>query len=49
MIPSLRWGMSMLNPPPKTLNAANDIDAGMYGLEQRGTPSAVGQRTLEDP
>jgi hypothetical protein len=47
--PQHRWGMSMLNPPPKTLNAANDIDAGMYGLEQRGTPSAVGQRTLEGP
>ena len=47
LAPQHRWGMSMLLPPPKTLNAANDIDAGMYGLEQRGTPIAVGQRTLE--
>jgi hypothetical protein len=47
--PQHHWGMSMLNPPPKTLNAANDIDAGMHGLEQRGTPIAVGQRTLESP
>jgi hypothetical protein len=47
--PQHRWGMSMLNPPPKTLNAANDIDAGIHGLEQRGTPIAVGQRTLEVP
>ena len=47
--PQHHWGMSMLNPPPKTLNAANDIDAGIHGLEQRGTPIAVGQRTLEVP
>jgi len=47
LAPQHRWGMSMLRPLPKTLNAANDIDAGMYGLEQRGTPIAIGQRTLE--
>jgi hypothetical protein len=47
--PQHRWGMSMLNPLPQTLNAANDVDAGMYGLEQRGTPLAVGQRTLASP
>jgi hypothetical protein len=41
--------MSLLNPLPHTLNAASDIDAGMQGLEQRGTPMAVGQRTLEGP
>ena len=34
---------------PQTLNAANDIDAGMHGLEQRRTPIDVGQRTLEGP
>jgi hypothetical protein len=45
--PQHRWGMRMLTPLPKTLNAANDIDAGLHGLEQRGTPIAVGQRTLE--
>ena len=44
--PQHHWGMSMLNPLPQTLNAANDIDAGMHGLEQRGTPMAVGQRAL---
>jgi len=47
--PQHHWGMSMLNPLPQTLNAANDIDAGMHGLEQRGTPIGVGQRTLEGP
>ena len=44
--PQHHWGMSMLNPLPQTLNAPNDIDAGMHGLEQRGTPMAVGQRAL---
>src|SRR5215813_3284791 len=47
--PQHHWGMGMLNPLPQTLNAANDIDAGMHGLEQRGTPRAVGQRTLAEP
>ena len=47
--PQHQWGMRMLNPLPHTLNAANDIDAGMHGLEQRGTPVAVGQRTLAGP
>ena len=47
LAPQHRWGMHMLLPLPKTLNTANDIDAGMYGLEQRGTPIAIGQRTLE--
>jgi hypothetical protein len=41
--------MHMITPLPKTLNTANDVDAGMHGLEQRGTPIAVGQRTLERP
>jgi hypothetical protein len=45
--PQHRWGMHMISPLPKTLNAANNVDAGMHGLEQRGTPNAVGQRTLE--
>jgi hypothetical protein len=47
--PQHHWGMSLLNPLPQTLNAANDIDVGMHGLEQRGTPRAVGQRTLAGP
>ena len=47
--PQHQWGRSLLNPLPHTLNAANDIDVGMHGLEQRGTPRAVGQRTLAGP
>jgi hypothetical protein len=49
LAPQHQWGMSLLKPLPKTLNAANDLDAGMHGLEQRGTPTAVGQRTLAGP
>jgi hypothetical protein len=47
--PQHHWGTRMLDPLPQTLNAANDVDAGMHGLEQRGTPIAVGQRTLAGP
>jgi hypothetical protein len=47
--PQHRWGMSLLSPLPETLNADNDLDAGVHGLEQRGTPTEVGQRTLESP
>jgi hypothetical protein len=47
--PQHQWGMGLLNPLPHTLNTASDIDAGMHGLEQRGTPVAVGQRTLAGP
>jgi hypothetical protein len=41
------WGAMMLRPLPQTLNASQSIDDGRYGLEQRGTPEKVGQRTLE--
>ena len=42
-----RWGMMMLRRLPQTLNADQSIDDGRYGLEQRGTPTTAGQRTLE--
>ena len=48
-VPQHQWGMSMLNLLPQTLNAANDIDVGTHGLEQRGTPIAVGQRIFAGP
>jgi hypothetical protein len=47
--PQHQWGRSLLHPLPHTLNAANDLDTGLHGLEQRGTPTAVGQRTLAGP
>ena len=41
------WGAMMLRPLPQTLNAAQSIDDGRFGLEQRGTPDRAGQRALE--
>lgn len=42
-----RWGMSLLRHLQYTLNANQDLDAGVHGLEQNRTPSKIGQRTLE--
>ncbi len=41
------WGMGMLEDLPATLNAHASPDTGRAGLDQRGTPDGVGQRTLE--
>jgi len=41
------WGASLLKPLPITLNSSHGMDAGLYGLELRGTPTSAGQRTLE--
>jgi hypothetical protein len=41
------WGFALLQPLPVTLNRAQSLDLGDHGMEQRGTPTAVGQRTLE--
>jgi len=46
--PSHHWGLQLLQPDlPVALNRAQALDAGTGGLEQRGTPTAVGQKTLE--
>ena len=44
-----RWGMMLLRSLPQTLNTAQSIDDGRFGLEQRGTPAVAGQRSLERP
>ena len=41
------WGFHLFRPLPQTLNANQSLDSGARGLEQIGTPTAVGQRTLE--
>ncbi len=41
------WGFALLQPLPVTLNRAQSLDLGDHGMEQRGTPTAVGQRALE--
>ncbi|MAT93121.1 MAG: hypothetical protein CME59_11030 [Halioglobus sp.] len=46
-LPQHRWGASMLQRLPEALNDGSDPDAGENGLEQRGTPPNVGQRSLE--
>jgi hypothetical protein len=48
-MPQHRWGMFSLERLPVTINADNHLDTGENGLEQRGTPTGVGQRSLEMP
>ncbi len=42
-----QWGSSLLMPLPQALNIRQSLDTGTEGLEQGGTPAAVGQHTLE--
>jgi hypothetical protein len=48
-MPTHRWGAFSLQELPVTLNANNHPETGQAGLEQRGTPSNIGQRSLEMP
>jgi hypothetical protein len=48
-MPQHRWGGFSLEELPVTLNADNHLDSGQSGLEQRGTPTSIGQRSLEMP
>lgn len=41
------WGRTALEPLPVTLNAGQSLVNGSNGIEMRGTPDSVGQRTLE--
>jgi len=41
------WGQFMLQRLPQALNVGQSMDDGRFGLEQKGTPSSVGQRSLE--
>ena len=43
----LSWGRADLEPLPVTLNAGQSLSSGTHGIEMRGTPDSVGQRTLE--
>lgn len=42
-----RFGAGLLKRLPEALNAGSDLDSGQHGLEQRGTPHTLGQRSLE--
>ena len=48
-MPQHRWGAFSLEELPVTLNANSHLDTGQAGLEQRGTPISIGQRSLEMP
>ena len=42
-----RWGKLLLQEPNVLLNAQSSPDTGQSALDQRGTPTNVGQRTME--
>lgn len=44
---SVLWGMSLLEPLPRILNAQQSLRTGRSGLELGGTPTRAGQHTLE--
>ena len=46
-LPQHRWGALSLGRLPVTLNRASSPDSGQAALEQRGTPTGAGQRSLE--
>jgi len=46
-MPQHRWGAGSLTRLPVSLNVDSEPDRGQSGIEQRGTPTGVGQRTLE--
>lgn len=46
-MPQHVWGASLLQELPQTLNAGSSPDTGAGGIEQRGTPGTMGQRSLE--
>ena len=46
-MPQHRWGGSQLQRLPGTLNLYSSPESGQGGLQQRGTPRAIGQQSLE--
>lgn len=48
-MPQHHWGMFALEELPVTLNRNSHMDSGQHGIEQRGTPVHVGQRSTEMP
>jgi len=41
------WGRRSLDPLAAMLNVHQSVNSGTHGIEMRGTPDSVGQRTLE--
>ena len=46
-MPQHSWGAASLDRLPEALNAHNRPDMGQAGIQQRGTPTGIGQQTLE--
>ena len=46
-LPQHRWGAAFLRPLPEAMNDSSNPNSGQNGLEQRGTPTTIGQRALE--
>jgi biotin-(acetyl-CoA carboxylase) ligase len=42
-----QWGASLLKPIDKVLNLHYSLETGTNGVEQIGTPTTVGQHSLE--
>ena len=47
-LPQHEWGSTLLQRRlPTLLNSGSNSDTGQHGLQQRGTPKAIGQQSLE--
>ena len=46
-LPQHNWGANYLRPLPEALNTPSSPISGQAGMEQRGTPTGIGQRSLE--
>jgi hypothetical protein len=47
IMPQHRWGFGAMKPLPRSINRDSDPETGQNGVEQRGTPPTIGQRSLE--
>jgi hypothetical protein len=46
-LPQHHWGKSLLQQLPSSLNMGSNSSSGQSGLQQRGTPTSIGQQSLE--
>ena len=46
-LPQHDWGASLLEPLPIAANSDSRPDTGQNGIQRRGTPSGIGQQSLE--
>jgi hypothetical protein len=46
-LPQHTWGATSLQELPRALNTQSSPLSGQSGMEQRGTPPSIGQKSLE--